>query len=61
MEETVLLQLEKLKESIENKVGITLRVLSTDIGEVTSSDIEFAKTMDAEVFTFGADIGSAAL
>ena len=61
MEETVLLQLDKLKTSIEKSVGITLRVLSTNVGEVNASDIEFAKTMDAEIFTFGADIGPTAI
>ena len=60
MEETVLLQLEKLKESIEKSVGITLRILFTNVGEVNSSDVEFAKTMDAEIFTFGAGVGPSA-
>lgn len=40
MEETIIMQLEKLKPLIEAETKVKLNLIKTDVGEVTSGDLE---------------------
>ena len=56
MEETILMQLEKLKPVIEADTKVKLNLIKTDVGDVTSGDIEEANNCSAKIFTFGAGV-----
>lgn len=58
MEETILMQLEKLKPTIEAENKIKLNLIKTDVGDVTVSDIEEAKNCYAKIFTFGSSVST---
>lgn len=56
MEETILMQLQKLKPSIEAETKVKLNLIRTDVGEVTINDLEQAKNCRATVFTYGSGV-----
>lgn len=56
MEETILMQLEKLKPSIEAETKVKLNLIKTDVGDVTVGDIEEARNCNAKIFTFGSGV-----
>lgn len=58
MEETILLQLEKLKPVLEAETKVKLNLIKSDVGDVTISDIEEARNCSAKIFTFGSGVSS---
>lgn len=60
MEETILLQLEKLKPTIEAETKVKLNLIKTDVGDVNISDLEQANSCGAEIFTFGSGVSTEA-
>lgn len=60
MEETILMQLEKLKPIIEAETKVKLNLLRTDVGDVTVGDLEEANNCSAKIFTFGAGMSAEA-
>ena len=58
MEETILMQLEKLKPTIEAETKVKLNLIKTDVGEITISDLEEATNCNAKIFTFGAGMSA---
>ena len=60
MEETIIMQLEKLKPIIEAETKVKLNLIKTDVGEITSGDIEEAQSCSAKIFTFGTGVSNEA-
>lgn len=58
MEETIMLQLEKLKPSLEEETKIKLNLLRSDVGDVSINDIEESRNCSAKIFTFGAGMST---
>ncbi|MBS1889748.1 MAG: hypothetical protein JST59_00515 [Actinobacteria bacterium] len=52
-EETVLKELEKLKEEAMRLYNINLNLISSDVGEIAESDVRDAHLFGALMFTFG--------
>ena len=40
MEETIMLQLEKLKPAIESETKVKLNLIKSDVGDITPRDLE---------------------
>lgn len=55
-EETLLTQIESLKESLQNQYGMDINLLSSDVGDVTPSDMEQAGLFSATIMCFNAKI-----
>lgn len=52
-EETVLKELQKIKDEAMKLYNINLNLISADVGEVVESDVRDAHLFNASIFTFG--------